>query len=159
MIIYFFLNGKKVSVNSPPNKIVLDILREEFQIHSIRRNCDGKMCGSCLILLNNSPVYSCKLPVFEIKDKEVWTMEGISSQKDFQDILEGFAQTSIRLCSKCAPARALSIEGMLRQTHSADAEIISETVKLVNCECGPARRIEEAILKIFNAREKRLHGK
>jgi carbon-monoxide dehydrogenase small subunit len=159
MIIKFILNGTEVSINSPPNKIVLDILREEFQIHSIRRNCDNKMCGSCLILLSNSPVYSCKLPVFEIKGKEIWTMEGISSQKDFQDILNGFASTSIKLCSKCAPARALSIEGMLRQTHTADAETISETVKMVNCECGPARRIEEAILKIFKAREKRLHGK
>lgn len=157
MIISFFLNGNPVEIDAMPHHRSVDLLRENFQIKSIHQSCSDAHCGTCLILMDDSPVLSCLIPAFELKFKDIWTMEGISSKKNYADIVGGYKSAHVQLCSSCAPARALATEALLRQTSRPNAEQVRETADSVSCGCCSTRRVMDAILRAAKLREKRNH--
>ena len=145
MIISFYLNGQSVEIDTMPHHRAVDLLRDFFQIRSIHHNCSDAKCGACLI------------PAFELRFKMIWTMEGLSSQKSFSDIVTGFKSANVQLCSTCAPARALVTEALLRQTVRPSAEQVREAADSVHCGCSSTPRILDAILRSAHLREKRIH--
>lgn len=158
MMISFFLNGQSVEIDTMPHHRVVDLLRDAFQIRSINVNCGDSVCGTCLILMDGRPIQSCLIPAFELRFKEIWTMEGLSSLKSFTDIVSGFKAAKIQLCSTCAPARALATEALLRQTVRPTAEQAREAAESVRCSCSSTPRILDAILRSARFREKRSHA-
>lgn len=157
MMISFFLNGNPVEIDAMPHHRSVELLRESLQIKSIHQSCSDALCGTCLILMDDRPVLSCLVPAFELKFKDIWTMEGISSKKSYADIIGGYKSAHIQLCSSCAPARALSTEALLRQTLRPTAELVRETAESVSCSCCSTRRVMDAILQAAKLREKRIH--
>jgi len=157
MVISFFLNGNPVEIDTMPHHRTVDLLRENFQIKSIQHSCSEGGCGFCMILMDDRPVLSCLIPAFELKFKDIWTMEGISSLKSFSDIVEGYKSANVQLCSHCAPARALTTEALLRQTLRPSAELARETAESVQCSCCSTRRILDSILRSAKLRKKRIH--
>ncbi len=156
MIISFYLNGDSVEADVPPNRRAVDFLRDEFQCRSLRFRCDDAFCGACLILMDDSPVHSCILPAFELRFRNIWTMEGLSSSKGFTDIVEGFKAARVQLCAKCAPARALATEALLRKTVRPTAEQIRTSAESVRCGCSSTARILDGIIRSARLRERRL---
>ena len=159
MIISFYLNGEPKEADARPNRRAVDLLREEFQCRSLRLRCDDASCGSCLILFDDRPVQSCILPAFELRFRNVWTMEGLSGTKGYADILGGFKAARVQLCPKCAPSRALATEALLRQTLRPSAEQIRVAAESVRCQCSSTARIFDAIIRSARLRERRLDEK
>ena len=158
MIISFLLNGEEAEVDTASNRRAVDLLREQLQIRSIRMNCDGRLCGSCIILLDDRPVHSCMLPAFELRFRDVWTMEGLAGTVGFDDILGGFKEARVQLCSTCAASRALVTEALLRSTTRPGAEQTREAADSVRCDCSSTQRILDGMLRAARLREKRIHG-
>lgn len=158
MIISFFLNGQQVETDTVPHRRAVDLLRETFQIRSINLNCGNARCGSCLILMDDRPVQSCLIPAFELRFKDIWTMEGISGLKGYTDIVSGYKSAKVQLCSTCAPARALVTEALLRQTVRPTSVQAREAANSVKCSCGSTPRILDAILRSARYRERRSHA-
>ena len=158
MIISFYLNGQPFEADILPHRRAVDLLREECGIKSVRYRCRDAACGACLILVADRPVHSCLLPAFELRLKDVWTMEGLSMLKGFEDIVAGFAAADARPCSYCAPARSLAVEALLRQTLRPTTEQIRETSAIVRCGCMPPSRMDNAVLRSARKREARIHA-
>ncbi|PIE04298.1 MAG: hypothetical protein CSA76_04940 [Spirochaetales bacterium] len=158
MIISFFLNGKEVEIDTPPHRRVSDLLREEFQIRSLKLNCSGCLSGFCIILLNELPVHSCTLPAFELRYSTVETLEWFTEDPAFQDIIDGYSAAHIQPCSDCISARSLITEELLSRKTRPSADEAREAVNSVQCSCCSSRRLLDAILKTARIREKRLNG-
>ncbi len=157
MIISFYLNGNSVETDTMPHHRVVDLLREKFQIRSLHHNCSSTGCGACLILMDDRPVLSCLIPAFELRLKDIWTMEGLSAQKSYSDIITGFKSAQVQLCPSCAPARALATEALLRQTIRPSAGQARDAAESVRCGCSSTRRVLDAILRSAKLRERRIH--
>lgn len=157
MMISFFLNGESVEIDTMPHRKSVELLRESFQIRSLRQNCGNAGCGACLILMDDRPVYSCIVPAFELRFRDVWTVEGLSAGKPFSDIVSGFKSARVQLCAACAPSRALATEALLRQTLRPSAEQVRESAYSVRCGCSSTTRILDAILRSARLRERRIH--
>lgn len=151
------LNGVEKKTDVAPHRRAVDVLREECQIRSIRMHCDGRLCGSCLIIMDDRPVHSCMLPAFELRQRDVWTMEGISASEGYQDILRGFKDAHVQLCATCAPSRALVTEALLRQATRPGAEQTREAAESVRCGCSSISRVLDGMLRAARIRERRIH--
>ena len=57
--ISFILNDKPVTVETNPNKRVVDLLREDCECTSVKEGCSEGECGACTVLVNGTPVTSC----------------------------------------------------------------------------------------------------
>jgi len=158
MIISFYLNGVLTEHDVTPHRRAVDYLRDDCGCRSLHHECADGTCGACLILMDDRPALSCILPAFELRFREVWTMEGLSDRDEFTDIVSGFKEARVRLCSSCAPARALAVEALLRQTVRPSARQIRETVESVQCACCSRRRLHDAVIRSARNRERRIHG-
>ena len=59
MNVSFVLNGEDVEVEAPDNRTLLDRLREDLGVKSVKKGCENGECGACTVLLDGSPVTSC----------------------------------------------------------------------------------------------------
>ena len=77
MKIQFTLNGEDVEIESIANKTLLDLLREDFGITSVKKGCENGECGACTVLLDGNPVTSCIVLAPSIQGKNVTTIDGL----------------------------------------------------------------------------------
>ena len=76
--INFTLNGKPVSVETAPNKRLLDLLHDDLGMLSVKEGCSEGECGACTVIFNGEPVTSCCMLAGQSEGAEIITVEGIS---------------------------------------------------------------------------------
>lgn len=157
MIIKCLLNGEMTQLSGPSEIKLAAVLEKE--VRGINRGCNHGRCGGCLILFNGHSRYSCQIPLFEAKGMEITTIEGIQQEELFQDILKGFKKAELDICDFCAPARVLSIFGLLRRNDTPSREEIAQSMDSVNCSCTHTRGLRKAIIFSIEERNRRIHGR
>ncbi len=50
------VNGRAVTVDIMPHRLLLDVLREQLGLKGARRSCDIQVCGACTVLVDGAPV-------------------------------------------------------------------------------------------------------
>ncbi len=63
MKIEFILNGKKIRLGINPKKRLIDVLREELNIKSVKEGCGEGECGSCMVIVDGKIMNSCLIPI------------------------------------------------------------------------------------------------
>ena len=157
MLIEFELNGQDTSIEVPAYKRLSDVLREDYSLTGLRSACEKGFCGLCSVVLGGELVYSCMIPVFQIKGKSVQTIEGYAETEGFNDIVEGFKQTGVHLCDYCAPARTLTTGVLLDKFIRPEEKHINEILTTVKCNCTPYETLKEGILASAMIRQRRLN--
>ncbi|MDC7232723.1 MAG: 2Fe-2S iron-sulfur cluster-binding protein [Spirochaetales bacterium] len=157
MLIPFTLNSKEVSVDVPAYYKLSDVLRDEFGMYGLRSACRKGYCGLCSVILDGKLVYSCLIPVFQIKNREILTIEGYAETEDFEDIYKGFKKEGVHLCDFCAPARTLSTGILLDRYPRPDERQLLEILTAVNCSCTPYETLKAGILTAARFRQRRVN--
>ncbi len=98
----FTLNGKRVSVEAPPMKRLLDVLREDFGLTGTKEGCGEGECGACTVLVNGEALCSCLTPLSHVAGRKVTTIEGVRDPLQGRFVAEGGAQ-----CGICTPGMIL----------------------------------------------------
>ncbi|MDC7244586.1 MAG: ferredoxin [Sphaerochaetaceae bacterium] len=140
-----------VNSNKPLNMILSEDIGSQIRVSQ----CDGRLCGNCVVLLNQQAVLSCLIPAFLIKNKEILTFEGFRKTRFFNDIERAYNDTNIHPCSHCFESKTLILEELLQQFFSQDKidestigeETIVREMRLNRCSCLEAHEI----IAIFNA--------
>ena len=94
----FRLNGKPVSVSSPPLSRLLDVLREECGLAGTKEGCGEGECGACTVLLDGEPVNACLVPLAHVRARSVTTVEGIRGR-----VADALAREGGTQCGFCTP--------------------------------------------------------
>ena len=53
------VNGRSVQVDAAPDTPLLDVLRNTLRLTGSRYGCGLEQCGSCMVLLDGEPTFSC----------------------------------------------------------------------------------------------------
>ena len=76
---HFTLNGTAVTVDA--DRDLLDYLREDVRLTSVKDGCAEGVCGSCSVLVEGKAVRACKLTTAQVHGKTVTTAEGLSAPR------------------------------------------------------------------------------
>lgn len=150
------LNGTVVELTSPSEYRLSTVLKD--QCRGIHLGCGQGKCGSCLILVDGLPRYSCQMPFFSAKNKKITTIEGILNSQEFQDILKGFKRANLDICDFCAPSRVLSIYYLLSKSYTPDQGEVEDVLSAVNCSCSSYDSLQRGIFFSIEEKNRRLHG-
>ena len=74
------VNGKKVEREINSRMTLAEFLREELDLTGTKVGCNRGECGSCTVLLDGIPVYSCTVLGVEAAGREVLTIEGLADE-------------------------------------------------------------------------------
>ncbi len=124
MIIEFRLNHEKRTIDIDPSARMLDVLRDDFGLTSVKEGCGEGECGACVILVDGRAMNSCILPAGAVCGKSVVTLEGFKHTKRYRAIENGFLKAGSVQCGFCTPGFVMATESLLNENpHPTDEEI------------------------------------
>jgi xanthine dehydrogenase YagT iron-sulfur-binding subunit len=138
------INRRAVSVHVPPDRSLLDTLRETLGLTGTKKVCNEGDCGACTVLVDDRPVYSCLTLAIACEGRAVETIEGISHDGRLHPVQEAFIEHDAYQCGFCTPGQVMSIVSLLRRDPKADEEAVKRAVAGNLCRCGAYANIVAA---------------
>ncbi len=80
MQVALIVNGQAVTVDAPPNTLLVQAIREHLQLTGTHVGCDTAQCGACTVHVNGRAVKSCNVLVAQVQGAEITTIEGIAQE-------------------------------------------------------------------------------
>ena len=122
----FTLNGKRATVDAHPMRRLLDVLREDCGLTGTKEGCGEGECGACSVLVDDSLVLSCLVPVGQVQGTNVVTIEGITADARFHTLQEKFLECGAAQCGICTPGMILASVHLLNKKPRPTMEEIRE---------------------------------
>lgn len=105
----FRLNGAAREVAAHPASRLIDVLREECGLTGTKEGCGEGECGACTVLIDGEPVCSCIIPVAQVADAEVTTIEGLNGEHPLQKLFMDEVGAQCGICTPGMIMAALSV--------------------------------------------------
>ena len=151
----FILNGEDVSVQTPPSTLLVDIIRDEFELKATRAGCLQGECGFCSVLLDGALTLSCMVPAFRAHRSEVITIEGFVQTDDYADIERGFSRARFEPCEFCRAGRVLTAHAVLLANATPTDMELRRAAASVRCRCSSTGRFIEGMRNAAQFRRER----
>jgi carbon-monoxide dehydrogenase small subunit len=143
--IRFRLNGSPAAVAIPPLTRLLDALREELRCTGPKEGCGEGECGACTVLIDGIPINSCLVPVGQVEDAEVVTVEGLAVAGELHAVQAAFLEHGGAQCGICTPGFLVMAAALLAENpHPSHAEVRTALAGNL-CRCTGYQKIIEAV--------------
>ena len=143
--ISFTLNGQSRSVTSEPDRLLLEVLREDLDLIGTKYGCGEAQCGACTVLVDGTAVRSCVLPVQSVAGKKLTSIEGLPTNGKLHPVQEAFLAENAFQCGYCTPGMIVGLVGLLNQKPALTAEEILNRMNGHLCRCCGYPSIVKAI--------------
>lgn len=138
------INGKKQQVIVDPSTPLLWVLRDHFKLVGTKYGCGISQCGACTILINGLAMRSCMLPVSQIGNQPITTIEGLS-EKGEHPLQKAWLEHDVPQCGYCQSGQIMNAVAFLNANPNPSDEDIDATMHGNICRCGTYLRIKRAI--------------
>jgi aerobic-type carbon monoxide dehydrogenase small subunit (CoxS/CutS family) len=75
------VNGKNVKAQIDCRVTLAKFLREELGLTGTKVGCNRGECGSCTVIMDGKPVYSCTVLAVEAVGRKILTIEGLTRRE------------------------------------------------------------------------------
>lgn len=143
--ISFELDGKTVTFQTSPDRRLLDLLREDAGITSVREGCGEGECGACSVFLNDKLVNSCCVPAINAAGEKVTTINSFSKTGEYKIIEESYIEAGAVQCGFCTPGFIMATAFLLAQNSDPSDEEIRTGLSGNLCRCTGYTMIIDAV--------------
>ena len=144
------INGKKHELEVDPNTPVLWVLRDHLNLVGTKYGCGMAQCGACTIHVDGNAVRSCVLPVSQVSDKKITTIEGISEAGD-HPVQKAWLEHDVAQCGYCQTGQIMTAAALLEKNPNPTDEEIASAMHGNICRCGTYLRIKAAVKTAANS--------
>ncbi len=145
MNIVFHLNGEERSIETPPDKRVVDLLREEFGLTGTKESCGAGDCGACTILVDGESRLSCLMLAIQLQGRSITTIEGLERKDSIHPLQKAFAEHGAVQCGFCIPGMILASVDLLKRNPSPTRKEIRVGLAGNLCRCTGYQKIVDAV--------------
>ncbi len=141
------VNGAQHPVAAAPDTPLLYVLRNELQLHGPKFGCGLEQCGACTVHVNGRAVRSCQMPVSQVANAQVTTLEGLGTAEKPHPLQQAFIAEQAAQCGYCISGMIMTGAALLQQNpHPTDAQARTALARNL-CRCGTHLRILRAIAR------------
>ncbi len=145
MIINLKVNGRLEKLQVEDADTLLEVLRDQLKLWSVREGCGVGACGTCTVLMDGKPVNSCLLLARRVEGREIVTVEGLSASGKLDVIQEAFIEQRALQCGYCTPGFILSVKALLDENPLPTDEEVREFLSGNLCRCAGYADILRAV--------------
>ena len=161
------VNGRHHTLDVPPMKRLLDVLREDLHLTGTKEGCGEGECGACAVLLDSGNgadlVNSCLVPALQAQATHITTIEGLAPTPPVEPatnsllltpcavpsalhrIQQCFLERGGAQCGICTPGMILATHHLLDKYPNPTLEQIQEGLASNLCRCTGYMRIFESV--------------
>ena len=144
--IQFTVNGQQASVDVPPMKRLLDVLREDLGLTGAKEGCGEGECGSCSVRMNGELVNSCLVPILQASNARIETVEGLAIDAELHPLQKAFLECGGAQCGICTPGMLMAATHLLSHNPHPSIEEIREGLAGNLCRCTGFKRIFDSVI-------------
>ena len=139
------VNGKPYSANVEPRLLLVELLREDFNLTGTHVGCDTTYCGACTVLMNGAIVKSCTMFAVQADGAEILTVEGLEKDGALHPIQKAFGDSYGLQCGYCTPGLMLSTYQLVSEKREPSDTEIRKAIAGNTCRCTGYQNIFKAI--------------
>jgi carbon-monoxide dehydrogenase small subunit len=139
------VNGKQRAVSVEPRMLLVELLREEFDLTGTHVGCDTTYCGACTVLMNGVTVKSCTVFALQADGAEILTVEGLVKDGKLHPIQKAFGDAYGLQCGYCTPGLMLSTFQLVTKNSEPSEQQIRKAIAGNTCRCTGYQNIFKAI--------------
>ena len=136
------INGENVTVEE--DRKLMDVLRNDCHLKSVKDGCSEGACGTCTVLIDGKATKACVQKVSKLEGKSIVTVEGLSDREK-EVFVYAFGEAGAVQCGFCIPGMVMCAKGLLDQTLTPTRKEIAAAIKNNICRCTGYKKIIDAI--------------
>jgi xanthine dehydrogenase YagT iron-sulfur-binding subunit len=161
------VDGTERRLDLDPRVSVLDALRDEMGVMSVKKGCDHGQCGACTVIADGRRILSCLALLASYDGAEVTTAAGLGAPDRLSPMQQAFADRDALQCGYCTPGQVCSAVAMLAEARAgmpshASPDVSDGDIDLTDdevrermsgnlCRCGAYTNIVAAIQDVARA--------
>ena len=130
------VNGATYTATVEPRAMLVNVLRENFNLTGTKRPCNRQECGGCTVLVDNKPFYSCTYLAVRAQGHQIETVEGGAKDPVLAAIQTAWVPADASQCGYCQPGRVMAATGLLKSNPNPTTDEIKAGLEGVLCRCG-----------------------
>jgi aerobic-type carbon monoxide dehydrogenase small subunit (CoxS/CutS family) len=148
------INGRLHEVAIEPSKLLLDTLRQDFQLTGSKRACDDSSCGACTVLVDGIPMLSCTMLAASCEGQAITTIEGVSEHGSLAAIQKAYGDWGGAQCGFCTPGFIMTVKHILSSNPNPTETEIRNALSSNLCRCTGYSQMYQAIKAAIDAEQK-----
>jgi carbon-monoxide dehydrogenase small subunit len=141
----FTVNGRSETIRVHPMERLLDVLRHELKLTGTKEGCGEGECGSCSVLMDDTLVNSCLIPVLQAAGTKLTTIEGLADGPRLSALQSAFLECGGAQCGICTPGMIMAASYLLDNNPEPNLGEIREALAGNLCRCTGYMQIFEAV--------------
>jgi carbon-monoxide dehydrogenase small subunit len=143
--ISFTINGQVKALSVPPQRTLLEMIREDLLLTGTKESCGRGDCGSCTVILSGKTVNSCLVLAVEADGKEILTVEGLGDGENLHPLQKAFVENHGMQCGFCTSGMLVASKALLDKTPHPTRQEIREGLAGNLCRCTGYIKIFESV--------------
>jgi aerobic-type carbon monoxide dehydrogenase small subunit (CoxS/CutS family) len=144
MAVDFTLNGRRQTVEVPPDMPLLWVLRDTLGLTGTKFGCGLSECGACTVHVDGQAVRSCSVTIAGTAGRRVTTIEGLSPDRTHV-VQQAWIAEDVPQCGYCQSGQIMAATALLARTPSPTDAEIDQAMRGIICRCGTYEAIRRAI--------------
>jgi aerobic-type carbon monoxide dehydrogenase small subunit (CoxS/CutS family) len=148
------VNGRSYELAVEPNKLLLDVLRQDLALTGSKRACDDSSCGACTVQVNGIPMLSCTMLAASCEGEEITTVEGVADHGALAALQKAYGDFGGSQCGFCTPGFMMTVRWLLTNNPEPTEEEIREALSSNLCRCTGYTQMYQAVRAAIAAEQK-----
>ena len=142
------VNGQQRRVDVMKQETLAWTLRYKLGLTGTKLGCDRAECGSCTVLIDDIPHYSCSVLTHTVRSRKVLTIEGLaSSDGTLHPVQQGVIDEQGFQCAFCMPGFIMTAVGYLKTNPTPTRQQLAQGVSGCLCRCQDYDKILTALMR------------
>ena len=139
------VNGRKRRFDVEPNKLLLNLVRDDLYLTGTKYGCGIGECGACTVHLDGEAVLACMVLAVDADGRRVDTIEGVADGNKLDPVQEAYIEEGAIQCGFCTPGFVMTTKALLAEKPDPSEAEIREYLKGNMCRCTGYVNIVKAV--------------
>jgi aerobic-type carbon monoxide dehydrogenase small subunit (CoxS/CutS family) len=148
------VNGRTHELAIEPNKLLLDVLRQDLDLTGSKRACDDSSCGACTVQIDGVPMLSCTLLAASCEGQEITTVEGVADGGSLAALQKAYGDFGGAQCGFCTPGFMMTVKWLLANNPDPTEDEIRSALSSNLCRCTGYSQMYQAIRTAIQAEQR-----
>jgi aerobic-type carbon monoxide dehydrogenase small subunit (CoxS/CutS family) len=142
------VNGQQRRLDAMKQETLASTLRYKLGLTGTKLGCDRAECGSCTVLIDDVPYYSCSVLTHTVRGRKLVTIEGLASADGtLHPVQQGVIDEQGFQCAFCMPGFIMATVGYLKTNPNPTRQQLAQGISGNLCRCQDYDKILTAMMR------------